>query len=64
MIDVAAVLEGMWDHCLTTAFKNLFTKLHKEDQEARDTLVFWAALHDIGKATRDFSQGVLSIRRV
>ncbi|MCC6963746.1 MAG: CRISPR-associated helicase Cas3' [candidate division Zixibacteria bacterium] len=54
MIDVSAVVEALWHQSLTSSFKSLFRYDPADDSDMATTLAFWAALHDIGKATPGF----------
>ncbi len=54
MIDVSAVVEALWHQSLTSSFRSLFRYVPADDSDMATTLAFWAALHDIGKATPGF----------
>ncbi|MHB0858470.1 MAG: CRISPR-associated helicase Cas3' [Anaerolineae bacterium] len=57
MVDVAAVVGAMWDSCLGGGMrKHVCQALGCDDENARRTLMFWAALHDLGKASPAFQK--------
>ena len=52
MIDVAKIVGALWDCSLGDGMRKYLTgALDCDDVEARSTLMFWAALHDLGKAS-------------
>lgn len=57
MIDVAEVTGALWEHSLGAGMRaSIARSLGCAEQEARRTLMFWAALHDLGKASPVFQQ--------
>jgi CRISPR-associated endonuclease/helicase Cas3 len=57
MIDAAAVVKCLWGECLSPAYKNqLATSFQMSTDEMGKLLMFWVALHDIGKASPDFQK--------
>jgi len=57
MIDVAAVTGALWDVALGAGLRqHLAAALGCDDTGARQTLMFWAALHDLGKASPAFQR--------
>jgi len=57
MIDVAEVAGALWDHCLGQGMRHAVSdKLQLDEATCRSTLMFWAALHDLGKACPAFQR--------
>jgi len=57
MIDVAAVTQALWDLSFTDGLRKQFASaLGLTFDETRRTLAFWAALHDLGKASPGFQR--------
>jgi len=57
MIDVAEVTGVLWKRCLGTHWRqHASDALGCEEDAARRTLMFWAALHDLGKASPSFQR--------
>jgi CRISPR-associated endonuclease Cas3-HD len=57
MLDTAAVAKCLWEECLSTALKNqLSSSFQISTDEMGKLLMFWVALHDIGKASPDFQK--------
>ena len=58
MVDVAEVTGALWDLSLGAGMRARITDaLGCDDATARGTLMFWAALHDLGKASPAFQRG-------
>jgi len=52
LIDVMRVCRGLWEACLGDSLREwLANKLGLAEQTAARRIAFWAALHDLGKAT-------------
>lgn len=52
MVDVAEVVGSMWERSLHKALRQQVCEaLGCDDAAARRTIMFWAALHDLGKAS-------------
>jgi CRISPR-associated endonuclease/helicase Cas3 len=57
MIDVAEVVGALWDRSLGAGLRaRIAETLGCDDAVARRTLMFWAALHDLGKASPAFQR--------
>ncbi len=57
MVDVAEVVGAMWDACLGEGLRrHIAEALGCDDEGARRTLMFWASLHDLGKASPAFQR--------
>lgn len=57
MVDVAEVVGAMWDRCLGEGLRqHIVEALGCDDEGARRTVMFWAALHDLGKASPAFQR--------
>lgn len=57
LIDVGQVALTLWENVLTDAFRDLIaTALNIEPEEAGRLFAFWAACHDIGKASPNFQR--------
>ena len=57
MIDVAEVTGAMWSECLGEGMHQaLCQHWELDEQDCRATLMFWAALHDLGKARPAFQR--------
>jgi CRISPR-associated endonuclease/helicase Cas3 len=55
MLDVALVTRAMWRHVLTPALRRrIAAGLGVDDATAEHWIVFWAGLHDVGKASPGF----------
>lgn len=54
MLDVAAVAAQMWDHCLAQPVKGSLEAALGD--HAREQIIFWAGVHDLGKANPYFQQ--------
>ena len=54
MIDVAAVAGLVWDHCLSKLLRDKIERSLSPDPRAK--LIFFAAAHDIGKASPGFQK--------
>lgn len=63
LIDVAMVTATMWDESLTKGMRQHFAQsLELSPDATRQTLAFWAGLHDLGKASPAF-QGKCDLAR-
>lgn len=57
MLDVAYVTWMLWQEALTTSVRDQFANALSLDQEAAGRVIaFWAALHDLGKASPCFQR--------
>ena len=57
LLDTAAVAKCLWDDSLSTAFKTQFaSSFDLSIEEMGKLLMFWVALHDIGKASPEFQK--------
>ena len=57
MIDVAEVTGALWDACFgTTWHRELAERLGISEEGCRAVLMFWAGLHDLGKASPAFQR--------
>jgi CRISPR-associated endonuclease/helicase Cas3 len=57
LIDVGQVALALWENVLTDAFRNqIATALNIEPAAAGRLFAFWAACHDIGKASPNFQR--------
>ena len=57
MLDSAAVAKCLWEDCLSTAFKSkIASSFHLSIEDMGKLLIFWVALHDIGKASPEFQK--------
>lgn len=57
MVDVAEVVGALWDTCLGEGLRrHIAEALGCEEEEARRTVMFWASLHDLGKASPAFQR--------
>ncbi|MFA7407129.1 MAG: CRISPR-associated helicase Cas3' [Anaerolineaceae bacterium] len=57
LLDSAAVTKVLWEDCLSTAFKSkLASSFQLSIGEMGNLLMFWVALHDIGKASPEFQK--------
>ena len=57
MVDVAEVTGALWQRCLGADLRrHVCTTLGCGDADARRILMFWAALHDLGKASPSFQR--------
>ncbi len=57
MVDVAELATALWHNALTPAERRLLCSLSDRDEDGVRSLgVFWAALHDLGKATPCFQR--------
>jgi len=57
MIDVAEVTGVLWERCLGAHWReHACIALGCDDETARRTIMFWAALHDLGKASPSFQR--------
>ncbi|NLG48936.1 MAG: CRISPR-associated helicase Cas3' [Chloroflexi bacterium] len=57
MIDVAEVTGVLWERCLGAHCRqHVCSALGCDDEAARRTIMFWAALHDLGKASPSFQR--------
>lgn len=55
LLDVACVVEALWDLALTAAVRRQFAAgLGLDEESAARWLTFWAGLHDLGKAFPGF----------
>ncbi|TDC78282.1 CRISPR-associated helicase Cas3' [Streptomyces hainanensis] len=63
LIDTAMVCGAVWDRVLTVRQRRLFAEaLGVPAGEARQTLMFWAGLHDLGKIIPQFQDMILRSR--
>lgn len=57
MLDTAAVAKCLWEDCLSAAIKSkLASSFQLSIEDMGKLLIFWVALHDIGKASPDFQK--------
>ncbi len=57
LIDVGQVALALWENVLTDAFRNqMAVALGLQPEEAGRLLAFWAACHDMGKASPNFQR--------
>ena len=57
MVDVAEVVGAMWDTCLGEGLRrHIAEALGCDEEGARRTIMFWASLHDLGKASPAFQR--------
>ena len=62
MLDVAQVTLALWNEVLTDSVREQFAEVLGLDSEATGRLLaFWAALHDLGKASPAFQRQVRSL---
>jgi hypothetical protein len=55
LVDTAAVAAALWDRFLTANQRRVIAGgLGVEEEHARSLIMFWAGLHDVGKATPGF----------
>lgn len=59
LVDTAAVVASLWDGFLTLSQgKVIMDGLGVAEQQARSLVMFWAGMHDVGKATPSFQAQV------
>ncbi|WP_082312865.1 CRISPR-associated helicase/endonuclease Cas3 [Salinispora fenicalii] len=57
LIDTAAVAGALWDRYLAPNQRRVITEeLATDDSHAKSLIMFWAGLHDVGKATPGFQK--------
>ena len=57
MIDVAEVTRALWDGALTEGMRTwIAERMRLAPDQARQTIAFWAGLHDLGKASPAFQR--------
>jgi len=57
MVDVAEVIGVLWERCLGLHWhQHACSALGCDSETARQTIMFWAALHDLGKASPSFQR--------